>query len=222
MQCVTSVTYTVRINGVPRGVIKPSWGLRQGDPLLPYLFLLCVEGLSALINKAVQNKSIHGVAASAKGPKISHLFFADDSLIFGKATTMECGEILRVLQVYEELSEQQLNRTKTSIFFSRNTDHTTKEAIRASFGAQIIKPHESYLGLLSLVGRSKRNTFAQLKERVSNKLAGWKEMLLSSAGKEILIKAVAQAVPTYTMSCFRLPDALCDELTGLVRQFWWG
>lgn len=115
-----------------------------------------------------------------------------------------------------------MNRTKTSIFFSRNTDHTTKEAIRASFGAQIIKPHESYLGLLSLVGRSKRNTFAQLKERVSNKLAGWKEMLLSSAGKEILIKAVAQAVPTYTMSCFRLPDALCDELTGLVRQFWWG
>lgn len=72
----------------------------------PYLFLLCEKGLSALINKAVQNRFIHGVAASAKGPKISHLFFTNDNLIFSKATTQECGEILRVLQVYEESSGQ--------------------------------------------------------------------------------------------------------------------
>ena len=84
-----------------------------------------------------------------------------------------------------------MNRNKTSIFFNYNTDHATKEAIKASFGAQIIRPHESYLGLPSLVGRSKRNTFTQLKERVANKLAGWKEKLLSNAGNEILIKAIA-------------------------------
>ena len=71
-----------------------------------------------------------------------------------------------------------------------------------------------------MVGKSKRNIFAQLKQRVSKKLAEWKEKLLSSVGKEILIKAVAQAVPSYTMSCFKLPDTLCDELTGMVRQFW--
>ena len=120
-----------------------------------------------------------------------HMFFTNDSLIFGKATTRECGEILRVLQVYEESFGQQLNKTKTSIFFSHNTDHVTKEAIRASFGAQIIKPHESYFSLPSLVGQSKRNTFTQLKERIANKLADWKEKLLSNARKEILIKAVA-------------------------------
>ena len=90
------------------------------------------------------------------------------------------------------------------------------------FDVQVIKPHESYLGLPSLVGMSKRNTFAQLKQRVSNKLARWKKKLLSSAGKEILIKTVAQAIPSYTMSCFKLPNTLCDELTGMVRQFWWG
>ena len=73
-----------------------------------------------------------------------------------------------------------------------------------------------------MVGRSKRNTFAELKARVASKLAGWKEKLISTAGKEVLIKAVAQAVPTYTMSCFKLPKALCDELTSMVSQFWWG
>ncbi|XP_075643888.1 uncharacterized protein LOC142615057 [Castanea sativa] len=70
--------------------------------------------------------------------------------------------------------------------------------------------------------KSKRNTFAQLKQRVANKLPGWKEKLLSNAGKEVFIKAVVQAVPSYTMSCFKLPNTLCEELTAMVRQFWWG
>ena len=90
------------------------------------------------------------------------------------------------------------------------------------FGAQVIRPHESYLGLPPLIGKSKRNTFAQLKQKLASKLAGWKEKLLSNAGKEVLIKAVAQAVPSYTMSCFKLPNGLCEEMTGMVRQFWWG
>ena len=134
----------------------------------------------------------------------------------------ECSKIQRVLQVYEESSSQQLNRNKTSLFFSHNATNGVKEIIKPMFGAQVIKPHESYLGLPFLVGRSKRNTFAQLKQRVSNKLAGLKEKLLSSARKEVMIKAGAQAVPLYTMSCFKLPNTLCDELTGMVRQFWWG
>lgn len=90
------------------------------------------------------------------------------------------------------------------------------------FGAEIIKQHEKYLGLPSLVGRSKWNTFQQLKERLANKLSGWKEKLLSSVGKEILIKAVAQAVPAHTMSCFLLPNNLYDDMTSMVRNFWRG
>ena len=101
MSCVSSVTYAVRVNGVPYGHISPTRGLRQGDPLSPYLFLIVAEGLSALLHKAVQEKKLRGVAASTKGPRISHLFFDDDSLIFGRATTMECNEIQRILQVYK-------------------------------------------------------------------------------------------------------------------------
>ena len=78
------------------------------------------------------------------------------------------------------------------------------------------------MGLPSLVGRNKRNTFNEIKEKLRKKLAGWKEKMLSKASKEVLIKAVAQAIPTYTMSCFKLPDALCEELTTMVRNFWWG
>ena len=69
------------------------------------------------------------------------------------------------------------------------------------------------------MGRSKRNTFNDLKDKLGNKLSSWKEKLLSNAGKEILIKLVVQAIPFYTMSCFKLPNALCDDIASLVRQF---
>ena len=77
------------------------------------------------------------------------------------------------------------------------------------------------MGFPSLVARNKRNTFNEIKENLYRKLAGWKEKMLSkAAGKEVLIKAVAQVIPTYTMSCFRLPDSLCEELTSMIRNFW--
>ena len=76
-------------------------------------------------------------------------------------------------------------------FFSKNTPRPIQEEIKRRFGAPVIRQHEKYLGLPSLVGRSKRNTFNDLKDKLGNKLSGWKEKLLSSAGKEILIKSVA-------------------------------
>ena len=74
MQCITTVTYSLKINGVPSGSIIPTRGLRQGDPLSPYLFLICAEGLSALIKKSVENGVLHGVAACKRGPSIFHFF----------------------------------------------------------------------------------------------------------------------------------------------------
>ena len=79
-----------------------------------------------------------------------------------------------------------------------------------------------YLGLPSLIGRSKKQVFNEIKERVGKKLSGWKEKLLSIGGREILIKAVAQALPTYTMGCFLLPKGLCEDLERMMRNFWWG
>ena len=84
----------------------------------------------------------------------------------------------------------------------------------------MIKQHEKYLRLPSLVGRNKKNTFKEIKEKLSKKLAGWKEKLLSKAGKEILIKVVAQAIPMYTRSCFKIPNSLCVEMISLIRNFW--
>jgi hypothetical protein len=87
MQCVTTMSYSILINGVPMGNIQPSRGIKQGDPLSPYLFILCAEVLSAQFYHADSMHLIEGVPTSPRGMRINHLFFADDSLLFCKATT---------------------------------------------------------------------------------------------------------------------------------------
>ena len=112
MMCVTTVSYSMKINGKPKGHIVLSRGIRQGDSLSPYLFLLCAEGLSTLIKKEVENGRLGRVAVCQRSPKISHLFFADDSWIFCRASLKECDAL-------QGASGQQLNRAKISLFFSR-------------------------------------------------------------------------------------------------------
>ena len=121
MECITTVTYSILINGEPMGDIKPSRGIRQGDPLSPYLFLVCFEGLHRMIQKAACNGDINGVSICRNGPKLTHLFFANDSLLFCRATIQECQKLLEILATYERVLGQILNRDKTTLFFSKST-----------------------------------------------------------------------------------------------------
>ena len=88
--CIRIVSFYILVNGEPHGLIHPSRGLRQGDPLSPYLFLLCAEGLHSLIKQAENCGKLHGVSLCRKGPKVSHLFFVDDSLLFCQANDNDC------------------------------------------------------------------------------------------------------------------------------------
>ena len=148
--------------------------------------------------------------------------FADDSLLFCQASRDEGETIAEILQTYERASGQSINLEKSSVYFSSNTSEGQKGQILEALGVQEVDRFESYLSLPSLIGRAKYSTFSYLKDKIWKKLQGWKGMLLSRAGKEILIKAVAQSIPTYTMSVFQIPLKLCDELDALCAKFWWG
>ena len=159
METVHTATYSVLINGEPKGYITPSSGIKQGDPLSPYLFLLCAEGLSSLIRNAVERKQLHGILFCTNGVCISHLLFADDSFIFCQATVEESQHLLDLLGKYEAAFGQAINRQKTSIFFSRNKMQMVKMDIQALFRASIMEDCETYLGLPVVGGKSKVNTF---------------------------------------------------------------
>ena len=130
MACITTAHFSVLVNGNPIGYILPSRGLRQGDPLSPYFFLFCAEGLTALLRKAETNGIIRGVEASRGGPCISHLLFADDNLLFCRASVKECQQVNSSLNLYEVASGQKINIDKTSLFFSSNTGLESQESIK--------------------------------------------------------------------------------------------
>ena len=111
---------------------------------------------------------------------------------------------------------------KMSLFFSKSTHPDTLNQIKASLGAYEVKQCEKYLGLPTLIGKNKRASFRYIKERVWAKLQGWKEQLIFQVGQEVLLKVVIQAISTYTMSCFKLPVTLCNEIESLIKKFWWG
>ena len=149
---------------------------------------------------------------SQQGVCISHLFFADDNLLFCRATVEECQNLLTLLEKYEAASGQAINRQKTSLFFSKNTRQDVRNTIQQMLGARVMHDCERYLGLPMTCGRSKVNTFKEIQEKISKRVMGWTKKFISNARHEVLIKAVAQANPTYSMSVFRLPKSICDQL----------
>ena len=174
MKCITSVSYLVIINGATSGNIVPTWGLRQGDPLSPILFLIYTEGLSALINKATRNQLLTSISICRGYPRVTHLLFVDDSILFCKASAGESRELKFLLQKYEDASSQKINTDKSSIFFNPNTALEVKEEIFSTLGPMQDSRHSKYLGLPSFIGRLKIQVFSILKERIGQKLVGWK------------------------------------------------
>ena len=120
MICVKTVTYSILVNREPKGFIQPFKRIRQGNPLSPFLFLLCTEGLNGFIKHVEMNGDIHGFSLCRNGQELTHLLFVDDSLLFCRATEEECGKVLNILEAYEGASGQKVNRSKTTLFFLAN------------------------------------------------------------------------------------------------------
>jgi hypothetical protein len=172
MTCVRTVSYAVLLNGIPHGHIVPSRGIRQGDPLSPYLFIMCADVLSKLLNHAAGLGKISGVPIRRGGTKINHLLFADDSILFGRATLDEWRQMKNILDEYERFSGQKVNLEKTSVFFSKNTKEEERLSIMQETGLNSTQCYESYLGLPTLVGRSRISTFNFIKTRIWNRMNG--------------------------------------------------
>lgn len=126
LKCVTTVEFSILLEEEEIGPIHPHRGLRQGDPLSPYLFIMVAEGLSLMIKEQEKRGLVHGISIAKRAPEISHLLFADDSFIFFKANTEESLRLKQLLDDYAAASGQIINFEKSSITFSKNVDEITR------------------------------------------------------------------------------------------------
>lgn len=181
--CVSTVCYSVRLNGVPLEPFHPSRGLRQGDPLSPYSFLFVSEALSSALHKEVQDNVIEELKISWHAPGVSHLLFADDALVFFKASTDQAGKIKSLLNHFEKGMGQQLSPAKCSLLTRESLDDQRKEEIRELLGVERVDFEPKYLGLPTPKGRMKKARFQPLRERLGKRLAAWTEKHLSVAAK---------------------------------------
>lgn len=222
MRCVGSVTFSVLINDQPFGLINLQRGIRQGDLLSPFLFVLCTEGLTHLLNVAERNDLINDMRFRENGPAVSHMFFADDSLFMCNATGNEASALHRILNFYGKATCQNINLEKSSISFGGKVNEELKVDIQRILGIMNQGGASKYLGLPECFSGSKVDLFSYLKDITQGRLDVWFYQLLSQGGKEVLIKSTGSSISTFAMSCFKLPKTITDKLSSMLAAFWWG
>ena len=129
---------------------------------------------------------LNGIQASRNGPRVTHLFFADDSILFANAEKEECKRVKHMLKLYEEHFGQMVNVNKSALFFSPNTRNELRDIIKSLFGVQSTENLGKYLGVPALVGKDKRRAFRDIKERMMERVKSWYNKTLSQRGKKCL------------------------------------
>ena len=221
MFCVSSVTFSTLINNQAFGCFQPERGLKQGDLMSTFLFILCTEGLIHMLNTTARNDKIQGIRFDEEGPMIHHMLFADDSLLICRANQDQAAELMRILKVYEKATGQQVSIAKSAITFGSKVHEDVRNVIKRITGIHKEGGSGSYLGLPECFSGSKTEMLEYIYGRLKDRLSGWFMKQLSLGGKEILIKAVAMAMPIYAMSYFKLTKTSCENLIRAMVDFWW-
>lgn len=209
-------------NGEKPNSFKAERGLRQGDPLSPYLFVLCLERLCHLIEISIASKEWKPISLSQGGSKLSHICFADDLILFAEASVAQVRVIRKVLARFCLASSQKVSLEKSKIFFSSIVHRDLARVISTESGIQATCDLGKYLGMHVLHKRINKDTYGEVLEKVASRLSGWKGRFLSLAGRVTLTKSVVSSIPIHSMSTIYLPSSILDKLDRVSRSFLWG
>ncbi|GAU37589.1 hypothetical protein TSUD_365100 [Trifolium subterraneum] len=221
MHCVSSSSLSLIWNGKRLPNFSPTRGLRQGDPLSPYLFVLCMEKLSLAISAAVQNNSWKPLQISKNGPRFSHLFFADDVLLFSKATCAQGRVMANLFNNFSKASGLRINCAKSRALFSKGVTRRKVDKMTTLSNIRSTTSLGKYLGFPMISGRAKKEDFNFILDKINSRLASWKNKFLNKLGRVTLAKSVLNSIPTYYMQIHWLPSAICSKIDQTTRNFIW-
>jgi hypothetical protein len=158
MSCIKSVKFKVRINNQLTKEIVPTRGLRQGDPLSPYLFLFVAECFSKVLRNAISNQGLREFRICRSSPGLSHLMFADDCILFFEANRNQAMIIKKAITDFEKGSGQLLSANKCSILFNEQCPDGSQQQVRQILEIQREEFEDKYLGLPTPEGRMKKGS----------------------------------------------------------------
>lgn len=216
MSCVSTSSISILYNGGALESFLPSRGIRQGDPLSPYFFILCMKVLGALITKKCDAKLWDPIKASKGGLAFSHLFF-----LYAKADRKNCMAIRNALDSFCSLSGQKVSNTKSKAFFAPNVSAESRAELCEILGFKSTPMLGKYLGF-PIKHSGMHQDFGFVIERIQKRLTGWKANLLSFAGRLVLTQSVITTVPDYVMQCVAFPAKVLSNVDKLSRNFLWG
>ncbi|XP_057432117.1 uncharacterized protein LOC130724865 [Lotus japonicus] len=218
MFCITSTIRSVLWNGDKLLGFKPKRGLRQGDPLSPYLFFLCMERLSSLISSAVQDGRWKPVTVRGSNLKLSHLLFADDLLLFIRANVEQVTLAKDILASFCKASGLRVNEGKSRAMGQKNLSQVMKSRLSDLTGISFSSNIGKYLGFPIFSTRATIRDFQFLVDRVNSRVASWKHHLLNRAGKTTLAQSVLSSMSTYCMQHAWIPTGVCDDIDAAIRR----
>ncbi|KAH0709195.1 hypothetical protein KY284_010622 [Solanum tuberosum] len=220
--CISTVKFSLIINGNPEGFFQSQRGLRQGDPMSPFLFILAMEGLNSMIRKASENGWLQGFSANANrgdAMEISHLLYADDSLVFCGAEVNHIRHLRAILTIFEGISGLHVNWHKSCLYPVNQV--ANMQVLAENLGCQVASLPTKYLGMPLGAKNKEVEVWNEVLERCEKKLSRWKSQYLSLGGRITLIKSVMDALPTYMMSLFPIPRSIEKKINKSRRVFLW-
>ncbi|XP_019266837.1 PREDICTED: uncharacterized protein LOC109244235 [Nicotiana attenuata] len=206
---MSNVWYSININGTRHGFFKSSRGIKQGDPLSPSLFVLEAELLSGIMDNLF-NIGCIPYSVDKKSPRITHLCYADDTILFSSCDLFSFHFVMNELHEYEKISEQMVNKRKSSFYVPFQEDDQRITDINKITGFQWCQFPMKYLGCPIYLGRKKVVYFSDMVAKVANRMQGWQSKLLSYGDKVVLIKSILQALPLHILFVLHPPKTVLN------------
>jgi hypothetical protein len=219
--CVFSGSMSVLVNGSPSEEINIQRGLKQGDPLAPFLFLLVAEGLGGIMKRAVEMWRFNGFRVGNNDLVVSHLQYADDTLCIGEASVANLWSLKAILRGFEMCSGLKINFWKSSLI-GVNVSQDFLRVASAFLNCRTCALPFKYLGLPVGTNPRRASTWEPLLVSLRKRLGLWANKYVSLGGHIVLLNSVLNSIPIFYLSYMKIPVHVWKQVRRIQREFLWG
>jgi len=219
--CVFGGNMSILMSGSPTEEINVQRGLKQGDPLAPFLFLLMAEGFNGLMTNAVNRNLFRGFEVKRGGTVVSHLQYADDTLCIGEPTVDNLWLLKAVLRGFEMASGLKVNYHKSSLIGVNVQRDFMEAACKFLHYREGVVPLK-YLGLQVGANSIKVSTWVPMLDQLKKRLNSWGNKYVSSGGRIVLLNSVLNAIPIFYLSFLKIPAKVLKLVIRIQKEFLWG